>query len=1443
MSVKFTKLFVLSSLLIVLVMMGSTAAGAQVILDSTPDYLQKDEPEPIPEPFAQPANALTAQGATIFFEDFSGPFPGAWSVGTNAFCGWNWPFSPGGFDDYAFTCIAGGIPYYYPDNLFTYMMRHVNLADYSTATLSFDRIVQTEPGFDWFTVSIWDGSWHTVFSESGTSTATWTPTDIDLSAYAGLPDVFIEFKFTSNGSVSGFPYAGIYIDNVMLTADDAYEENDTLGTAYDLSFWQLTWLSTIAGYGVQADQDWYRIYVTPGYEHVQVEAIFSDAQGDIDICLTDGSGIPLDCSTSISDNESIDVVVPAGGAYYYIRVYYGNAGNLYDLWWDDIANPPGAFNKTAPPNGAINQPAEGLTLSWETSTWADSYDYCIDTINNNACDTSWTPNGTSTSVVLNGLSQGTTYYWQVRAYHAPWTTYSNGSAAAFWNFTTVSCDPPPGIVTLVAPANDITTPDNTPYLDWNPASNASEYQVQVDNNADFSSPIVDSITSDTFRTSPALSDGLYYWRVRGHNYIAPCNEWGTWSDIWHFVVDTTGPSIPVLVAPTNGILTKDTTPTFDWDASTGGPSYYQFQVDNDPGFGTPEINLNVFHPTTQYTPGVDLAYGTYYWRVRAFDMVDNPSAWSTVWSVNIVECHSPGVVSLITPADTGTVGDNTPFLDWNPASYANEYQIQLDNNSNFSSPIIDTTTASTFYTAPSLGDGTYYWRVRGLNTITPCNEWGPWSAEWSFIVDTMAPTAPTLVTPANGSTSTDTTPTFDWNASGGSPFLYQIQVDNDSNFSSPVIDELILDPTTEYTPLSVLAEDTYYWRVRARDDVHNWSNWSSVWSVIIDICPAPGTVTLVAPTNGTATADNTPYLDWGTAIYAYEYQIQVDDSAAFTSPVVDTTTSNSFYTSPVLGDGTYYWRVRGHNNNSPCNEWGTWSVVWSFTVDVTAPIAPTLITPANASTVTDDTPTFDWNASSGDPFEYLIQVDNDPAFGSPEIDQIIAHPTTDYTPISALPVGTYYWRVRAQDAVGNESGWSAIWSVTIEPIICDIPGVPVLVSPINGNIISDSTPLLDWNTATNSGEYQIQVDDSAAFSSPVVDTTTLNSDYTTPTLSAGIFYWRVRGHNDSSPCNEWGPWSIVWSFTIGVPPTFEELTNTSFEIFIPAKWRDGENIGPDEGPDCGAGNAHTGSCSLRFNGDGTSKRVFSLNPFSANAGDSFTLSMYRKGQSVPADGHTYANLILFYTDGTKETFVLWLHQGDLSVWQERSFTVIATKNVKRYNLNIFYKKASGTLWVDDISLTRNGGTQLVADPSFERYKPDDWMLSENITPDDGPTCTPAEVHSGDCSLRFVGDGTNKRLLMRVRKAGNAGDLLNISVYRKAQSMPSLGATYINVILVNTDGTQTHHILWLHQGDTSVWQQLTLEITAAKDYKWINVNIFYKKASGTIWLDDISLMAP
>jgi CSLREA domain-containing protein len=77
----------------------------------------------------------------------------------------------------------------------------------------------------------------------------------------------------------------------------------------------------------------------------------------------------------------------------------------------------------------------------------------------------------------------------------------------------------------------------TPTLTWTRVPQASGYEIQVDNNADFSSPAYSnaSLPATAFSvTTSALADGTYYWRVRGRNANGIP---GAWSYVDSFIVD------------------------------------------------------------------------------------------------------------------------------------------------------------------------------------------------------------------------------------------------------------------------------------------------------------------------------------------------------------------------------------------------------------------------------------------------------------------------------------------------------------------------------------------------------------------------------------------------------------------------------------------------------------------------------------------------------------------------------------------------------------------------------------------------------------------------------------------------------------------------------------------------------------------------------------------
>ena len=82
------------------------------------------------------------------------------------------------------------------------------------------------------------------------------------------------------------------------------------------------------------------------------------------------------------------------------------------------------------------------------------------------------------------------------------------------------------------------------------------------------------------------------------------------------------------------------------------------------------------------------------------------------------------------------------------------------------------------YTAATLPDGKYFWRVRTVNYLDIPSKW---SASRYFTVDTAAPAAPALSLPADGASVT-AIPTFSWAASLTAT-RYQFQYDDDGGFS------------------------------------------------------------------------------------------------------------------------------------------------------------------------------------------------------------------------------------------------------------------------------------------------------------------------------------------------------------------------------------------------------------------------------------------------------------------------------------------------------------------------------------------------------------------------------------------------------------------------------------------------------------------------------------
>jgi len=219
------------------------------------------------------------------------------------------------------------------------------------------------------------------------------------------------------------------------------------------------------------------------------------------------------------------------------------------------------------------------------------------------------------------------------------------------------------------------------------------------------------------------------------------------------------------------------------------------------------------------------------------------AGWKLIesWTGIIEAPVYPSKPTLKSPADRTITNDNTPTFEWTVGKNATSHRLQVDNDTNFLTPIENRVFGATENTYTpvvenSLPDDNYSWKVIAINALGE-NQ----SSVWTFAIDTVPPTASSLISPVDGTIMSDNTPTFDWSDVTGAE-NYDLLIDDDSNFSSPKIQVTV--PVSTYTTAE-LANDNYWWKVRARDAANNVSGWSSTWTLLISV--ARGVDVFISP--------------------------------------------------------------------------------------------------------------------------------------------------------------------------------------------------------------------------------------------------------------------------------------------------------------------------------------------------------------------------------------------------------------------------------------------------------------------------------------------------------------------------------------------------------------------------------------------------------------------
>lgn len=344
-------------------------------------------------------------------------------------------------------------------------------------------------------------------------------------------------------------------------------------------------------------------------------------------------------STGTNNYVGLWALQPATTYYWQVRAWNGTYGPTYangsdGAYWGftTVIMTPGAFNKNAPTNGATGVSLSPV-LSWNPSTNATRYEYCYDTTNDSACS-NWISTGTNTYAGLSGLQQGTAYYWQVRSWNGTYgPTYANGSAGAYWGFSTVIMNP--GAFNKNAPTNGSTGVSLTPVLSWSASTNATKYEYCYDTSNDGScSSWISTGTNTYVGLSGLQASTTYYWQVRSWNgAYGPTYANGSASAYWSFTTVIMQPGAFNKSSPLNGYDGTTMSPILSWNTSANATKYeYCYDTSND-GACSNWISTG----TNQYVGLSGLQAGTtYYWQVRSWNGTYGPTyadgSASAYWS-------------------------------------------------------------------------------------------------------------------------------------------------------------------------------------------------------------------------------------------------------------------------------------------------------------------------------------------------------------------------------------------------------------------------------------------------------------------------------------------------------------------------------------------------------------------------------------------------------------------------------------------------------------------------------------------------------------------------------------------------------------------------------------------------------------------------------------------
>ncbi len=609
-------------------------------------------------------------------------------------------------------------------------------------------------------------------------------------------------------------------------------------------------------------------------------------------------------STSFTPTGALD---PAQGPFkWYVRAYdYASALGVIPAqadWWTfsltAISTTYPAPEQTGPAAGA--QSYDMPSLTWQPVTGAAKYKVW------------YSPNGSvytllgsqteypaytyPTTVVATG-----TYWWYVEAFDDGNALLAASSSASNFVIKAPDLMLPAGYSTPTKcpPASPCSPIADTPTLRWDSIPGALVYRVYIANDPNFTNiyRTYDTVFTELTPRESFLdnqANQAFYWFVRPLR-TDNTGRFDSEAQANASAFQKRSQGI-ALATPASSASVGDEL-TFTWadflqtnqgllPPVTQEAELYRIQTSLVADFAsiyeTATVDQTTFTSFAKTYPE-----GPVYWRVQALDASGNSLTFS---SARLVTKTSLPVIQTY-PANAAVV-PGVPYLQWQPRSYAATYDVYVDTDANFSSPISGSTSMTAWAYINPLAGGTYYWKVRAKDADGRA---GPWSTTRSFRLD---PAAPTLTSPTNGAKPNVSNLLFQWTTTYPLP-KYRLDLSTSAAFSGSVSGFPVTTVMTAWAPKAVLANGTYYWRVNGLNASGQVVATSATFSFTVDstrptvvVTPASGmaitsafTATFSEPVTG---VDGTDF-----SVVIAGTSTKVPGSVTVVSPTVATFTPTS----------------------------------------------------------------------------------------------------------------------------------------------------------------------------------------------------------------------------------------------------------------------------------------------------------------------------------------------------------------------------------------------------------------------------------------------------------------------------------------------------------------------------------------------------------------------